>query len=89
MSEAAALYRQGLEAFGRGATDRSRELNDDRYARAHSAIGLARVAAERGEKESSRGPLAEADRVRLEAGLVFDPADRPEYDRTVEPTGTE
>jgi ATP/maltotriose-dependent transcriptional regulator MalT len=47
-------------------------------------IALARCAAERGDPAQARKLLTEADERLAAAGLVLDPADRPEYDKTVE-----
>ena len=61
MSSVADLYAEGLEAFRRGETERSEELNEESLALAREAddgpaivnalIGLARVALRRGQLE--------------------------------------
>jgi len=57
---------------------------DDAYMRAFGSIALARCAAERGERASAHGLLEDAERRLADSGLVLDPADAPEYERTVE-----
>jgi ATP/maltotriose-dependent transcriptional regulator MalT len=74
LDEAEGLIRETLEG--------TREENV--YLRAFGHVGLARCAAERGEKTLAQERLAEAERLLDQAGLVLDPADRPEYERTVE-----
>jgi ATP/maltotriose-dependent transcriptional regulator MalT len=74
LDAAEALIRESLAA-----TD-----EEDVYLRAFGSIGLARCDAERGETAAARERLADAERLLVEAKLVLDPADRPEYERTVE-----
>lgn len=57
---------------------------DDAYSRAFGAIALARCAAERGDRTRARHLLDDADRLLADTGMVLDPADRPEYEKTVE-----
>lgn len=59
---------------------------EDAYSRAFGAIALARCAAGRGDRTSAERLLAEADELLTSEGLVLDPTDRPEYERTVELT---
>lgn len=66
------LLRGSLEARG-----------DDTYFRAFVLIGLARCAAERGDSAAADEQLREAEELLDSAGLILDPADRPEYERTV------
>ena len=73
VDEAEALIRESLESPG----------EDDGYLRAFCLVALARCAAERGDKALAQERLAEADRLLDEAGLILDPADRREYERTV------
>jgi ATP/maltotriose-dependent transcriptional regulator MalT len=54
------------------------------YLHAFGLIGLARCAAERGDRTAADEQLREAETLLDQAGLVLDPTDRPEYDRTVE-----
>ena len=54
------------------------------YLHAFALIGLARCAAERGDRDAADEQLREAEALLEQTGLVLDPADRPEYDRTVE-----
>jgi ATP/maltotriose-dependent transcriptional regulator MalT len=56
---------------------------EEPYLHAFCSIGLARCAAERGDRARARELLAEADEELATAGLVLDPTDRPEYDKTV------
>lgn len=62
-------------------------LGKSAYGRAFGAIALARCAAERGDRAQAEELLEEADRELASEGLVLDPADRPEYERTRELTG--
>jgi tetratricopeptide (TPR) repeat protein len=62
-------------------------LGESAYGRAFGAIALARCSAERGDRVRARELLGEADRELEGEGLVLDPADRPEYERTVELAG--
>jgi tetratricopeptide (TPR) repeat protein len=78
LDEAEALLQASLEAAG-----------DEPYLRAFDWIGLARVAALRGDGARARELIADADRLLAEAGVVLDPADEPEYRRTVELAGDE
>jgi ATP/maltotriose-dependent transcriptional regulator MalT len=59
-------------------------LGESAYGRAFGAIALARCAAERGDRAQARELLGEADRELEAEGLVLDPADRLEYEQTVE-----
>ena len=59
-------------------------LGESACGRAFGAIALARCAAERGDSGRARELLAEADGELADAGLVLDPPDRPEYEKTVE-----
>jgi tetratricopeptide (TPR) repeat protein len=56
---------------------------EDVYGRAFVLIGLGRVAAERGEAERAATLLAEAARKLAAAGLILDPADAPEFEKSV------
>jgi tetratricopeptide (TPR) repeat protein len=78
LDEAEALLNASLDAVG-----------DALYIRAFDWIGLARVAALRGDSDRARELIADADRLLSEAGVVLDPADEPEYRRTVELAGDE
>ena len=59
-------------------------LGESAYGRAFGALALARCFAERGDRAQARKLLGEADRELEADGLLFDPADRPEYEKTVE-----
>lgn len=72
LDEAEALLQASLEAAG-----------NEPYLRAFNWIGLARVAALRGDNARARELIADADRLLSETGVVLDPADEPEYRRTV------
>jgi ATP/maltotriose-dependent transcriptional regulator MalT len=54
------------------------------YGGPYCTIALARCAAERGDRAQARKLLTEADERLAAAGLVLDPADRLEYEKTVE-----
>ena len=62
----------------------SRGFGEHPYGGPFCTIALARCAAARGERARARKLLAEADERLAAAGLVLDPADRPEYEKTVE-----
>ena len=57
---------------------------EEPYLQAFCSIALARCAAEHGDRSRARELLASADEQLAAAGLVLDPADRPEYEKTVE-----
>ena len=73
LDEAEALLEASLEAAG-----------NEPYLSAFDWIGQARVAVLRGDTARARELIADADRLLTEAGVVLDPADEPEYRRTVE-----
>jgi hypothetical protein len=59
-------------------------LGESAYGRAFGAIALARCSAERGDLAQARELLGKADGELAAEGLVLNPADRPEYEKTVE-----
>lgn len=76
-----------------GNVDRAEELvlhslstpfGEHPYGGPYATITLARCAAERGDRAQARKLLAEADERLAFAGLVLDPTDRIEYEKTVE-----
>jgi tetratricopeptide (TPR) repeat protein len=67
------------ETLLRGARERVDE--DDAYGQAFCLLGLARGELERADAHGAL-LLAEAERLLEAAGLVWDPAERPEYERT-------
>ena len=73
LDAAETLLRAGLEG-----------AEGEPYLHAFALIGLARCAAERGDRDAADEQLREAEALLEQTGLVLDPADRPEYDRTVE-----
>jgi tetratricopeptide (TPR) repeat protein len=62
-------------------------LGESAYGRAFGAIALARCSAEVGDRAQARQLLGEANRELETEGLVLDPADQPEYEKTVELAG--
>ncbi|MGZ4320279.1 MAG: hypothetical protein ACXVRD_13265 [Gaiellaceae bacterium] len=58
--------------------------DEEPYLTAFGLIGLARCAAERGDRAAADAKLKQAEELLDQSGVVLDPADRPEYDKTVE-----
>jgi tetratricopeptide (TPR) repeat protein len=74
IDEAEALVRASLDS---GHTE-------EPYLQAFCSIALARCAGERGDRNRARELLTGADEQLAAAGLVLDPTDKPEYEKTVE-----
>jgi tetratricopeptide (TPR) repeat protein len=77
-----------------GRTDRADELLQevlarvdpvrDTYGTPFCLVGLARVAGERGEHDRAARLVGAAERMLESAGLVLDPADQPEFEKTAD-----